>query len=330
MSFPRRFLLLVSATATLLVAGASAWAQGVPLQLGTATIPFNRSDAGDRQIGRLLWRGGLVFSAGAPEFGGWSDLNISADGSLLSAVSEEATWLTATLSYDAGGNLAGLSDGKIGPLLGLNGKPISARGWTTAQALARLPDGSWIVGFERNHRIWRYSPLGGTPVQIDGPAEIGRQPLNAGIKAMTAVADGGIIAISEDYSRKPGTVVGWIGKPAGSRYTWQSFDYAVGATFRPTAMASLPDGAFAILEQATDAKSGARGRLMRVPSSQLKADATVTAEELAVLAAPHPADNFEGLSAGRGPRGETLLWVNSNDNFNPLQRNLLLMFEIAP
>ena len=51
---------------------------------------------------------------------------------------------------------------------------------------------------------------------------------------------------------------------------------------------------------------------------------------LAVLASPNPIDNFEGISATRGRRGETLLWVNSNDNFNPLQRNLLLLFELGP
>jgi len=32
--------------------------------------------------------------------------------------------------------------------------------------------------------------------------------------------------------------------------------------------------------------------------------------------------------ATKGPRGETLLWLISDDNFNPLQRNLLLMFEL--
>jgi len=325
-----RRLLLVIAVATALGVDRRAAAQGTPLQIGAATIPFNRSDAAERRVGRLLWRGGLVFSAGAPEFGGWSDLHVNDDGSTLMAVSEEATWLTATMTYDAEGDLAGLSDGSIGPLLGLNGKPLVGRSWTSAETLAHLPDGSWIVGFGRNHRLWRYASLDGTPVPIDGPAEIGRQPLNAGIKAMTATGSGGVVALGETYSLKPGTVVGWIGTAAGRGFTWQTFTYTVDARFRPTAMASLPDGAFAILERSIEAQSGARSRVMRVAAADLKAGATVTGTELAVLAPPHPADNFEGISAGRGKRGETLLWLSSNDNFNPLQRNLLLMFEIAP
>jgi hypothetical protein len=28
-------------------------------------------------------------------------------------------------------------------------------------------------------------------------------------------------------------------------------------------------------------------------------------------------------------RGETLFWLISDDNFNPLQRNILLLFELA-
>jgi hypothetical protein len=333
MKFANRFLLplclLVGAAAPPALAPRPAAAQDLPLQIGTAAIPFNRTDPGDRQVGRLLWRGGIVFSASAPEFGGWSDLNVSRDGGVLAAVSEEATWFTATVDYDAEGDLAGLRDARIGPLHGLNGKPIVGRGWTTAEALAQLGDGSWVVAFERNHRIWRYTALGATPVQIDGPAEIARQPLNAGIKAMTARPDGRIIAISEDYSLQPGTVVGWIGKPAGgTRYTWQSFNYTVGPDFRPTAMAALPDGSFATLERAFDVRRGARSRLMHLPASHLEAGATAKGEELAMLAPPYPVDNYEGLSATRGRRGETLLWVNSNDNFNPLQRNLLLLFEL--
>ena len=53
------------------------------------------------------------------------------------------------------------------------------------------------------------------------------------------------------------------------------------------------------------------------------------AEELARLASPYAVDNLEGLAATKGPRGETLLWLISDDNFNPLQRNLLLLFELA-
>jgi len=61
----------------------------------------------------------------------------------------------------------------------------------------------------------------------------------------------------------------------------------------------------------------------------LKADAIIDGEELARLASPYAVDNLEGLAATTGERGETLLWMIADDNFNPLQRNLLLLFELA-
>ena len=165
---------------------------------------------------------------------------------------------------------------------------------------------------------------------FDGPADIGRQPANGGIEALTALADGRIIAISEEYSVRTGTVVGWIGQPtAGGRYAWTSFDYATIPDFRPTAIAMLPDGSFATIERAFDMVRGVRCRVMRFDASQLTPGGTVHAEELARLASPYAVDNLEGLAATKGPRGETLLWLISDDNFNPLQRNILLLFELA-
>jgi hypothetical protein len=34
------------------------------------------------------------------------------------------------------------------------------------------------------------------------------------------------------------------------------------------------------------------------------------------------------LAVRRGPKGETLLYMISDNNFSPLQRTLLLMFEL--
>ena len=39
-------------------------------------------------------------------------------------------------------------------------------------------------------------------------------------------------------------------------------------------------------------------------------------------------DNMEGLAVRRGPKGETLLYMISDNNFSMLQRTLLLMFEL--
>ena len=39
-------------------------------------------------------------------------------------------------------------------------------------------------------------------------------------------------------------------------------------------------------------------------------------------------DNFEGIDVRKGPAGEIFIYLISDDNFNPEQRTLLMMFEL--
>jgi hypothetical protein len=323
--------LLAAACASASLPRAGAQEQPQPLEIRSSSLPFKIDEPEAKRIGRLVWRGGVAMTGNSRNFGGWSDLHVSPDGRSLTSISDEGAWLTATIEYDGEANLAGLSDARIGQLHGLDGKLIESKAEADAEGMARLPDGSWLVAFERNHRLWRYETLTATPTPFDGPADIGRQPSNGGIEALTALADGRVIAISEEYSERPNTVVGWIGQPtAGGPYQWRSFSYATIPDFRPTALAPLPDGSFAMIERAFDMVRGVRCRIMRFEAAQLAPGNTVQAEELARLASPYVVDNLEGLAATRGARGETLLWLISDDNFNPLQRNILLLFELTP
>lgn len=307
-----------------------AGAQDQAIDIRNSSLPLKIDEPDATTVGRLIWRGGIAMTANTPHFGSWSDLYVPADGRSLTSISDEGAWLTATIDYDSRGHLAGLSAGRLGQLRGLDGKPIEAKAEADAEAMARLPDGSWLVAFERRHRLWRYPTLTDTPAPVEGPAEIGRQPANGGIEALAALADGRVIAISEAYGQRPNTAMGWIGEPtAGGAYLWRSFDYATIPDFRPTAITMLPDGSFATIERAFDMVRGVRCRVMRFDAAQLKPGATVRPDELARLAAPYAVDNLEGMAATKGARGETLLWLISDDNFNRLQRNILLLFELA-
>jgi len=105
-------------------------------------------------------------------------------------------------------------------------------------------------------------------------------------------------------------------------------DYTKTPDFNPTALRQLPDGSFVLLERAFDTVRGVRVRVMQFDAADLRPGGAVRARELARLVSPYAVDNLEGLAAGTGPRGETLLWLISDDNFNPVQRNILMMFEV--
>ncbi len=332
------------AAAILGLVATAARAQPVPTSLAISIraepVPMDHADAETTTIGRLRWRGGLALSAReAPGFGGWSALRASEDGKRLWAISDQGAWLTASLRYDSRGHLSGIGDGRLGALRGEDGKPLRAKRDDDAESLARLPDGSWLVGFEQRHRILRYPSgeepagggLAGVPMPVTPPPGLERAPSNGGLEAMVPTADGKLVLIGEELSDAPGTVVGWTGRwtDAGAR-DWATFRY-VPATggFRPTAIATLPGGGFVVLERAYGLLQGVRIRVVRLRADQVVAGATVVGEELARLASPNAVDNFEAVATGRGARGETLLWLLSDDNFSPLQRTLLLMFELS-
>ncbi|MBS0523443.1 MAG: esterase-like activity of phytase family protein, partial [Proteobacteria bacterium] len=246
-----------------------------------------------------------------------------------SSISDVGSWLTATVEYDGEGNLIGLKDGRIGSLRALDGKPLVQKDWADAEGMAPLPDGSWLVSFERHHRIWHYPTLDGIPTAINLPEDFGRQPWNGGVETITVLPDGRIIAISEQYEVSPGVLAGWLGQPVGKdSYTWQSFRYTKIPDFNPTAIRPLPNGGFVVLERAFDLVRGVRIRILTADAAAFQPGGVVTAREIARLASPLAVDNLEGISATRGPGGATLLWLISDDNFNTLQRNLLLLFEL--
>lgn len=304
-------------------------ARDLALQIRSTAIPLKLDEPQARRVGKLVWRGGVAMTASSPNFGGWSDLHVSSDGRTLTSISDEGSWLTASVVYDADGNLAGLIGARIGSLRGLDGLPIRDKAMADAEAMTRLSDGSWLVAFERQHRIWRYADLDATPTEVAPPRDFARQPNNGGPEAMTALADGRLIVISEELRLRPNTVAGWIGTPAdGGKYGWQSFSYATTPDFQPTSLALLPDGSFVAVERAFDMVRGVRCRIVRFLAAQVRAGGTVQPEELAFLASPYAVDNLEGIFATKGSRGETLLWLMSDDNFNPMQRNLLLLFEL--
>lgn len=325
------FCLLVVAACAATTPVAPVGARDLPLQIRSTSIPLRLDDRQASQVGKLKWRGGIAMTANSRNFGGWSDLQVSPDSSKLTAISDEGGWLTATIVYDGAGNLAGLSDGRIGSLHGLDGQPLSDKTQADAEGLSAMPDGSWLVSFEREHRLWRYATLDGTPAALNLPEDFGRQPKNGGVEALLALGDGRIVAISEELMTGPDVRAGWIGAPTrGGQYRWSRFDYASEPDFAPTAIRQLPDGSFVTLERAFDMVRGVRCRVMRFDGGQLRPGGTVKPEELARLASPYAVDNLEGLSVTRGSRGETLLWLISDDNFNPLQRNILLLFELMP
>ena len=121
-------------------------------------------------------------------------------------------------------------------------------------------------------------------------------------------------------------VRGWTNGPE----RWQPLGYRFDGAFRPSDMARLPSGDVVVLERAYNPDRGIVGRA--APSREpegVKGGARIESKPIAELGPPLSVDNFEGIDAVRGKKGETLIYLVSDDNFRAGdQRTLLLMFSL--
>lgn len=299
------------------------------IEVATKAVPLNLQDPSQHKVGRLTFRGGLVLTSADRRFGGFSSLRLSEGGARITLVSDQGSWFTAGLVHDDRGDLVGLEGPELGPLLGLDGRPLAEKEVSDAESLALLPDGSMIVGFEHHHRLWRYPATAGrpdgTPSVVPPPADLAGAPDNGGIEALVAWDKGGLVALTE-YWIVNERVRGFLRSPDA----WRPLDYLFAGAYRPSDMARLPSGDLAVLERAYNPQRRIVGiRLRRVKKGQVKGEAVLTSELIAELDPPLTVDNFEGVDAVRGKGQETLVYLISDNNFRPdEQRTLLLMFAL--
>ena len=324
---PRPFLRILAALAltVMLPGGASAVDDRDLIVRKFALDPYQPKRTG---FGRLVWRGGVVIRHPDDRFGGLSGLHVSRDGKTMTAVTDRGDWVTATLQY-AEGRLAGLSNLSISPIYGADGRAVGGQSGD-AESIAPDGDGGFFIAFERRHRISRYAGgdngewLRATPTETFAPKAKWRLPTNGGYEGLTRLCDGRLLAIAEMRKPRAEVVRAWL-RHGGE---WKRLYYSADGSFLPTGMATLPDCSVLVLERRFNLADGLGIRLMRVSADAVRAGATLRGTEIARLETPLTIDNMEGIAARRGDAGETILYLVSDDNFSPLQRTLLLMFEL--
>ena len=311
-------------------------------QIVTATeVPLDRDRPHRAAVGPLRFLGGLEIagaSAGGERIGGLSGLSIDPAGERFVAVGDTGLVVDGRLRSDAAGRLTGIADLDARPLPVEDGITRRKRR-TDAEELARLADGSWLVSFERDHRILRYSAGArgpeGRPVPVPLPPGMEDAPANGGLEALTRLPDGRLLAMEEGDDDGRQERRAWISRMGASKDAvprsaadWLPITYRAAPRYRPVGVAPLPDGGVLVLERRVSLLGGWSSRIARVAPQQLKAGAVVEGAELARLEAPLVNDNFEAIATRRGPAGETLVYLISDDNFRSLQRTYLLLFAL--
>jgi hypothetical protein len=290
----------------------------------TATaVPLNAKDLQQMQVDSLQFVAGFALTSTTPEWGGYSGMVLSDDGSTLVAISDIGHWLRLELTHDAGGKLTGIGAARTELLLDEAGQPVAGKEWSDAEGISAVPDGGFIVSFERNHRLWRYAAIDGVPsgaaVAVTAPGETTALPENSGIEALLA-GDKGELTLLAEGGAVGGASRGW--RQHGAE--WQPLRIERSDGFEPTDLAAAGDGQLALLERRYTEQDGPAARISLLTADM--SERPQAAYTLAVLRLPLSVDNFECIAVRPSPSGGRYVYLLSDNNQNLLQRTLLLQF----
>jgi hypothetical protein len=281
-------------------------------------VPLDAGDPSVRRAGALRYLGGWSLTSNDFRFGGLSALHVER-GEVLAF--SDAGWLIRFPLPGAAGKVAA----SLGPLPEGPGS-ADAKSGRDVEALTVAGGQAWI-GYERANAVWRYRRSDWSATSSAKPLGMRRWRANRGSEAMLRLADGRFLIFSEG-SGGPSEVLLFDGDPAVPGTESLRFRYRPPRGFRITDAAILADGRFLFVNRRVSFLGGISAKLtLAAAPGEYRAGMLLEGEEVAHLRRPLVADNFEALSVAR-EGGRTIVWLASDDNYNPLQRTLLLKFAL--
>ena len=299
----------------------------------TRITAFDTRDTSKTRFGQLEFRGGLALTSKYHAFGGVSAIHMAPDGAHFLSVTDKGSWLRGRIVY-RGGHPAAIADAEMAPLLGANGRPLAAKHWYDSESLTRGIDGLYYVGIERVEKIVRFDlrrhSLRARGVPIPVPADFKTFKYNKSLECLAAPPKGAphagsLIAVTERSLDAAGNMRAYVLRD------WQFTRFSVKRTegFDVSDCTILPPGDLLLLERRYSPLSGVAVRIRRVQLAAIKQGALIDGPELFKADLAYQIDNMEGIAIHRGRRGETIITLVSDDNFSPIQRNLLLQFTLV-
>ncbi|MEA3009778.1 MAG: hypothetical protein QOJ91_1470 [Sphingomonadales bacterium] len=282
-------------------------------------IALDEDVPGLKRLGRLDFLGAWTLTSNDVRVGGISALHVEGGEALAMS---DAGWRIRFPLPSAGvvvrARVAMVEEGPGPP-----GEKINR----DIESLVVQGDSAWL-GFEQANAVWRYDRREFRPRSAAAPPAMSRWSDNAGPEAMVRLADGRFLVFAEGNGGGDSEVALFAGDPSVAGTRARRLRYRPPQGYRVTDAALLPDGRLALLNRKVSLFSGFTARLVVAALPELRDGALIAGEVAAGFDGDITRDNLEGLSVVReGDR--TILWVASDDNYNPLQRTLLMKFALA-
>jgi hypothetical protein len=276
---------------------------GIVAAILTLPLEAKGPAAGRQPISEIVWA-----QAEDALFGGFSAIELDADGREFVALSDAGAVVRGRLTRDGTGRITGAEEkARTAPLLNTKGGTL-ARDMNDTEGLAILPDGTMFVSTEGPARVLRYRRPGGPSTSLPIPAEFFGMQKNSALEALAVAPDGTLYTMPERS--------GAAGRPYPvfrfRNGVWdQPFELPRHGNLLPVAADIGPDGRLYVLERAFLGLSGFHTRLR----SFAVAETRLGDERLLLDTETGRHGNLEGLSVWRDRRGHLVATMISDDNY---------------
>ena len=271
-----------------------------------------------KRLGRLDFLGGWWVRSNDARLGGISALHV--DGGEALALSDAGWRIRLPLPPGPGPRSIRIAMVEQGP--GPAGDKVNR----DVESLVVAGGAAWLA-FEQSNAVWRYDSRSFAARSSAEPRGMREWSNNAGPEAMVRLPDGRFLIFAEGNGGDSEAIL-FAGDPAVPGTPALRLRYRPPQGHRITDAAVLPDGRLAVLNRKVGLFDGFTVRLTIAALPRLADRALIVGEVAAAFDGPVTRDNLEALSVTR-EGGRTILWIASDDNYNPLQRTLLMKFALA-
>ena len=260
---------------------------------------------------------GWALSSENDDFGGFSGLVVSTDAKTLVAINDKGDW------WQAGFDLHAVAAPTQGTMRGFVPGAVADKSDLDAESLIRFREG-FLVSFEQNHRLEFVAEPGEKPVPANMAAiDFGGISSNGGMEAIALLPSGTLLAFAERGLDVGGRLKAWLVNEDATASVY----FEPPANFAPTDAATLPNGDILVLLRKYSAIEGVAIKVVHLKAGDVRPGAVMEGAEILHLTPEGPVDNMEGLDIAILDDDTVRLVMISDDNFNPLQRTLLMMFD---
>ena len=292
------------------------------IDIFSTSLNLNPININQIKIGKLEFLSGFELNSQERSFGGLSGLYINKQMELFT-VSDRGVWFKSSINLDSEGKLTEIKQFEKGVLKNIYGELIDLdKSDSDAEAIEIDEKGSFLISFERNHRVLKYKSLNDVPSVLISPNDFGNLPFNGGIESFVPISKNGLFLITEDKINRNGNIDAFIYKDS----KLNGLELNKKGIFKPTDLSMLPNGDLLLLERSFTPIKGPAARISLIKKNTIIPGKKLNPLELAIIKPPLIVDNFEGIAVIDVPTGGHLIFIISDDNFKSVQRTLLMQF----